>query len=650
MQAPTLHILGTAGHIDHGKTALVRALTGVDTDRLPEEKSRGITIDLGFAELDLGESCTLGVVDVPGHERFIRNMLAGASGIDIAMLVVAADDGIMPQTREHLAILQLLDLRGGVIVLTKCDLAEDAWIDLVEDDVRALVQDTFLADAPLVRTSAAKGVGIDALRDVLRELARNMPKREVSRDRFRLAVDRAFAGQGVGTIVTGTVTSGSLGVDDRIEWLPRREIVRIRSMQTHGQSVDRIQRGQRAAINLLGVHHADIRRGDELVAPGWLYPTRLLAVSLHVLHASPFAVRHRARIRLHIGTQEVMAAARLLERSTAINPGEHGWALLLLAEPAVASEGQPFVVRAESPLRTLGGGHVLVVNPPRIRRGNAEALAALRDLESGDEAARLRSAFYFADGAQLNDEECADRARLMNVEQVPELIQACVQQKQLVAMQDSGSKRVIVQAAVFAVLRKRALQVVQRLHDQSPLSSTIPIANVEQALIGIAPELRQPLIATLIKQRDLVSDASGGGSGGVARADFSPRISEQQQSMLKDVIATYRLAGYSPPDLAAIAQQLGVADRAARAVLDLAVELGELLHLGGPLYMHAAHEAAMRNVVQRAFATKAELTVADIRDALGTSRKFAVPLCEYLDRVKVTRRVGDVRQRGSAIE
>ena len=309
-------VLGTAGHIDHGKTALVRALTGVDTDRLPAEKQRGITIDLGFASLALGPY-HLALIDVPGHERFIRNMLAGASGLDLAMLVIAADDSVMPQTREHLEILRLLGLSGGLIVLTKCDLAEPSWISLVEDEIRELVRGTFLDGAAIVQTSAVTGLGIEALKSELARLCASVAVRQDS-GLFRMAIDRSFTVAGHGTVVTGTAASGSVTVGEDLEWQPAGRTVRVRGLHRHDQPVDRIGRGSRGAINLAGVHHGEIQRGQELAAPGYLQATRVLSVEIASSAEAIRPLRHRGRYRIHLGTAEVSATLALLEAN------EHG--------------------------------------------------------------------------------------------------------------------------------------------------------------------------------------------------------------------------------------------------------------------------------------------------------------------------------------
>src|SRR5689334_1399008 len=359
-------ILGTAGHIDHGKTSLVRALTGVDTDRLPEEKRRGITIDLGFAPLELDGVGTLGVVDVPGHEAFVRTMVAGATGIDLALLVVAADEGVMPQTREHLAILRLLGVRAGVVALTKADLVDDEWLALVRDDVAAAVADGPLAEAPIVAVSSLTGQGIDELRAALAAAARRVPGR-ATEDLFRMPIDRAFTIRGTGTVVTGTVWSGMLRRDATLRLFPSGDTVRVRSLQAHGHAVDRIHAGERAAIALAGVELARVGRGAVLVAGDAWRPSTVLRADVALLDdvARPVGPRHQ--LRLHLGTSEV--GARLVATGGALAPGEHRPARIVVDEPVVARTGDRFVLRGGSPLGTVGGG--IVTDPLAPQRARA---------------------------------------------------------------------------------------------------------------------------------------------------------------------------------------------------------------------------------------------------------------------------------------
>ncbi|MGH9677098.1 MAG: selenocysteine-specific translation elongation factor, partial [Candidatus Acidiferrum sp.] len=367
-------ILGTAGHIDHGKTSLVKALTGIDCDRLPEEKARGITIDIGFAQLDL-PPYHLGIVDVPGHERFIRNMLAGATGIDLALLVVAADDSVMPQTREHLEILRLLGIRHGLIALTKCDLVDDTTRDVVLLEIQDLVQDSFLAGATIIQTSARSGHGIDDLKSSLKSVCGLVTER-AGKQWFRLAIDRKFVVQGHGTVVTGSVLSGSAAIGDELEWLPRGERVRIRSLQNHDQPITEVRRGQRAALNLAGIHHEDVIRGQELATPGYLKPSKLLTVRLQCLADAKRPITHRLPVRVHIGTAEIMATVALLEGDS-VEPSGTGLAQLFMEEPALATWGQPFVLRESSASQTIGGGQVLQPVAGKIRRRQADSLNRL---------------------------------------------------------------------------------------------------------------------------------------------------------------------------------------------------------------------------------------------------------------------------------
>ncbi|MGE3806638.1 MAG: selenocysteine-specific translation elongation factor, partial [Gemmataceae bacterium] len=402
-------ILGTAGHIDHGKTALVKALTGVDCDRLPEEKARGITIDIGFAHLELGEF-VLGIVDVPGHERFIKNMLAGATGFDLCMLVVAADDSVMPQTREHLEILCLLGLSTGVIALTKSDLVDADTRQVVELEIRELVQGTFLAEAPIVHTSAHRGLGLDDLRAALTAACASVAARE-EHDWFRMPIDRVFVVQGHGTVVTGSVLNGRLRAGDEVDWLPVNQRVRVRSLQTHGAAVDEVRRGMRAAVNLAGVPHEDVIRGQELATPGILVPSRLLTLQVRCLADARQPLKHRASVRFHLGTAELLGTLMLLD-STRLEPGQWGLAQIHLEEPALAVWGQPFVIRSPGAERTLGGGKILQPTPPSIRRRHVDLIERAERLVAGSDEERTRQVAWFAGERGITASDLIRSARL----------------------------------------------------------------------------------------------------------------------------------------------------------------------------------------------------------------------------------------------
>ncbi|MBX6313725.1 MAG: selenocysteine-specific translation elongation factor, partial [Isosphaeraceae bacterium] len=635
MHAPRDLVLGTAGHIDHGKTALVRALTGVDTDRLPAEKQRGITIDLGFAALDLG-SDRLALIDVPGHERFIRNMLAGATGLDLALLVVAADDSVMPQTREHLEILRLLGLSGGLVVLTKCDLADPAWLDLVEEEVRGLIAGTFLEGAPILRTSAATGQGIDDLKAALARLCATAPGR-TDPGYFRLAIDRVFAVAGHGTVVTGTVASGEVAVGDELEWLPEGRPVRVRGLQRHDRPVERIGRGSRAAINLGGVHHAEIRRGQELATPGYLRATRVLSVEIRSSPDAPRAIRHRGRYRLHLGTAEVAATVALLEGSEC-GEGAVRLGQLFLAEPVVAVHGQPFVLREESPPATLGGGRVLYPSARRLRRRDVAALDRLRRLRSPDPAERAAAALAFQGLRPWTEADLAREAGLARGEAEATLARLS-ESGAMVELPLGPRRNVRVLAEVAAELEDRVLRALGRLHAAWPRHAAVRRAHVNAEL----PDLSSDALITALLERLKARGLIVADERTVALKGHEPKLSQAERRLKAELAAAIRAGGLSPPDAADLTAQAGPRAVVVPELLALLVDEGRLVEVGPRLYLDSDVEAALRRRVAEHLADGSPLTMAALRDLLGTTRKYAVPLGEYLDRIGLTRRVGDTR-------
>src|ERR671923_1201815 len=374
-------VMGTAGHIDHGKTQLIKTLTGIDTDRLKEEKERGITIDLGFAHLTCEDGTEVGVIDVPGHERFVRNMLAGVGGIDLVMLVIAADEGVMPQTREHLAICQLLRVKGGLVALTKADLVDEDWLELVTEDTREFLKGTFLEGKPIVPVSAKTAQGIDELKRALQELVVRVPPKQ-SEGKFRLPVDRVFTIRGFGTVVTGTLFSGMIRVEDRVQIYPKGIEAKVRGLQVHNAGVPEAVAGQRTAVNLQGIEKVELERGDVLGRPGEFLPTFMLDAVLQHLADAPRPLRHRARVRLHVGTSEIMGRVILLDRDE-LAPGEETYVQFRLEAPAIALPRDRFVIRSYSPVQTIGGGMLLDVQPAKHRRGDAGLAGHFRLLAEG---------------------------------------------------------------------------------------------------------------------------------------------------------------------------------------------------------------------------------------------------------------------------
>ncbi len=628
-------ILGTAGHIDHGKTALVKALTGIDCDRLPEEKKRGITIDIGFASLDL-PPYRLGIVDVPGHERFVKNMLAGATGIDLALLVVAADDSVMPQTREHLEILRLLGLRHGVIALTKCDLVDATTREVVELEVRELVQGSFLENAALIGTSAHTGLGIDALKTAIADACAHVEERQ-GKQWFRLAIDRAFVVQGHGTVVTGSATSGSVGVGDELEWQPRGETIRVRSLQNHDQSVQELHRGQRAAINLAGVRHEDVVRGQELATPGYLRPSRVLTVRLYCSADMKRPIKHRLPVRFHLGTSELMGTLSLLDCDS-IAPGQWGLAQIFLESDATATWGQPFVVRASSGEETLGGGQVLQPVTRKVRRRHLEITERIETLWTGDARSRALTVAWFGGFSGFT---AADLVRGANLgpDEASQMIEQLKNAGELDDLAVGTSRRLLLHKDMIHELEDRVLTALSRLHEQFPLMSTHDRQKVQSQLDYVGDDqLVHAAVDRLIAHKQLIGDLRR-----LGRADFKPKLSANLRKLKDKLIAAFREARFQPPEPASFAGAAGGNAANLNDLLEVCVAEGHLARITDDIYLHVDAEAEMRRRVTERLQTAPGLTVADIRDLLGTTRKYAVPLCEYLDRVGVTRREGDLR-------
>ena len=655
-------ILGTAGHIDHGKTSLVKALTGIDCDRLPEEKARGITIDIGFATLDLGEY-RLGIVDVPGHERFIKNMLAGATGVDLAVLVIAADDSIMPQTREHLEILKLLGLRHGVIALTKCDLVDATTLEVVELEIRELVQGSFLENAAVIRTSAHTGLGIDDLKKAILEACKNSDSRLQTADSpdaignrkseignsswFRMPIDRSFVLQGHGTIVTGSVLAGSVRVGAEVEWLPGGQIVRVRSLQNHDRPVEEVHRGMRAAINLAGVDHKDVLRGQEIATPGYLKPSRVVTVRLHCLREMKRPIKHRAPVRFHVGTSEIMGAVSLLDCDT-IEPGGWGIAQLFLEEPATTTWGQPFVIRGASATLTIGGGQVLQCVAKKIRRRHLEILERIEKLWTGDPKQRALHVAWFGSHAGFTQADLVRGANLVP-DQALQVIQQLRDDKHLVTITLQAGRQVILHAEVINELDERILGVLSAMHEEFPLMTSHDRQKVQAQLDYVGDDaLIHAEVDRLIRMKKLTGDLRR-----IARADFKPKLSANLRKLKDKVVAAFLEAGFQPPEPASFAGQAGGNAASLNDLFDVCVAEGFLVHVDAGVYLHSDIEADMRKRVAQRLASRPGATVAELRDLLGTTRKYAIPFCEYLDRIGVTRREGDLRmlaQANSAVQ
>ncbi|MGH7319532.1 MAG: selenocysteine-specific translation elongation factor [Candidatus Rokuibacteriota bacterium] len=623
-------VSGTAGHIDHGKSTLVRTLTGIDPDRLKEEKERGITIDIGFAHLDLGDGVTLGIVDVPGHERFVKNMLAGVGGIDLVMLIIAADEGIMPQTREHLAICQLLHVKSGLVVLTKTDLAEPDWLELVEEDVRGVLRGTFLDGSPIVRVSAKTGEGLEVLRRHLATLAGAVPTRGTDAT-FRLPIDRVFTIRGFGTVVTGTVGAGQVALDERVEVYPRGVQAKVRGLQTHGRAVPSAIAGQRSAVNLQGVERAAIERGDVLSLPGLLRPTFMLDATCELLQDAPAPLKPRQRVRFHIGTSEVMARVHLLDQ-TPMEPGSRGYVQLRLEAPVVALPRDRYVIRSYSPMVTIGGGELLDVGPAKARRSPA-LVTRLALLERGTPEAVVEEHLKRVgpSGARMVDL----RARTPFGPEALRAVLADLTARERALLID---REWYVPVDAAERLGEATVAALTAFHAREPLKPGMSKEELRTRLGGL-----EERVFVFLLDRWAADGAIAVEKDKVRLRSHQVRLDVHQQSLLDRLEGEFRQAGVAPPTLEEAFAKLHMIRPEEQALAQVLVDERRIVRIKEGLYFHAdaLREAEAR--VVGLLRARREITPQDVKDLLGISRKYAIPLMEYLDAQRLTVRQGDKR-------
>jgi len=625
-------ILGTAGHIDHGKTSLVRALTGTDTDRLPEEKRRGMTIELGFAELVIGRF-HFGIVDVPGHERFVRTMVAGATGMDLALIVVAGDDSVMPQTIEHVEVLRLVGIRHAVVALTKADLVDQTLLEMVADDVRDLLRRTLDIQAPIIPVSAVDGRGLDELKRHLAEVAHRLPERS-SDGPFRMAIDRVFTVQGRGTVVTGSVIQGHVHSGQTLELWPRGDTCRVRDLQTHGSDSTALHLGQRAALNLSGVDRAAITRGHELAAPGYLSPSRRIDAALDVLASAKREIKPHSRLRICIGTRELHARAVPLHRRS-IPPGQSAFVQLRAREPMVAVYGQRFIARTENGTRTIGGGIILRPQAARWLKNQADELQALNTLLTSPPAERLRQVLADCEFDTLDNLTLAARTAITPAD-LPDMVNAINADKRMVEI-GGPDRRCLPE--VFETLCAKTQRRLRKYHERNPdqpgCSADMITGWLERTT---APGLGKPLFARL---RD---DGRINVRGRfVCLPEFAPQISAQDERVYDQMVLAYKHARFQPPAVDEAAAALNADVKRLRKLIKLALAFGDLVEIDGTIFLAAEHEADLRRAVRELIQQSGAVTVANVRQRLESSRKYVVPFMEYLDRIGVTVRQGDLR-------
>ncbi len=629
-------VIGTAGHIDHGKTALIIALTGIDTDRLPEEKARGITIDLGFAYMDIDKDLRAGIVDVPGHERFVKNMLAGATGIDLVVLVIAADDGVMPQTVEHLEILELLGIKHGVLVVTKKDLVDKDWLELVKGDIKALVSKTFLRDAPMRVVSSVTGEGIPELRETLKELILSLQEEQLH-GVFRIPVDRAFTIQGFGCVVTGTVSSGEVRVGDEVEILPTKETARVRGIEVHEEKTGSAHRGQRAALNLSGVKTSEIHRGYQLSVPGYLEPVRMVDGYLNYLTTARKPLGNGERIRFHIATSEVMGRAVLLDKEV-LKPGENAFVQYRLEEPVVAERGEHYVIRSYSPCRTIGGGEVLrSTHTRKLRRLKEETLAPLRLLHEGTEKEIIEKTFLEPGRYLLSDEEIS---RLLNIflPRTREIINELTEKGILVNMKEN-SRAFSIHKQTLSATRAEILKRLEEYHRANPMKRGAEDAALRTRLPKDMPgQLISRVLADLQKEGAITSSGQK-----FAITGHRVELSEPDKKTMKSIEDSFLKDKFAPPSLEKISPKNPSERDRFRSLLNILVEEGTLIEVKPGLYFHSKVIDELKKSLEKSIRERGAITVAEFRDLVGTSRKYMVPLLEHFDSIRLTKRVGDKR-------
>ncbi|WP_069649253.1 selenocysteine-specific translation elongation factor [Caloranaerobacter ferrireducens] len=628
-------IIGTAGHIDHGKTTLIKALTGRETDRLKEEKERGISIELGFTYFDLPSGRRAGIIDVPGHEKFIKNMLAGVIGMDIVILVVAADEGVMPQTKEHLDILNLLDIKKGLVAITKADLVDEDWLSLVIDDINNQLKGTFLENSPVIPVSSTKGIGIRELIETIDKLTEEIEERDIT-ETPRLPVDRAFTISGFGTVVTGTLISGKFKEGDEVQIFPGNKTSRIRSIQVHGKNTSEAYAGQRVAINLAGIKKNEVDRGNVIAPIGSMKSTMMLDVKLHCLKDSNRTIKNRARLRLYLGTSEILTRAVLLDREE-LYPGESCYAQLRLEEETVAKRGDKFIIRFYSPMETIGGGEILDSNPPKRKRFDE---AIIKEFELKEKGKPIDIVENFVHENSREFPSITDIAKNTVIPQDKiELLVNELQEKNKVVRFSLLNDKHVIHKDYFSKLTKDVIEELNTYHKNNPLKSGMLKEELRSKLLGhIKPKLGDLVINKLSEDGiiKIIFDK-------VALKDFVPEFNDLQNEIKNQLESIYINGKYAPPKKDEAISQLKYKKEEVIQVYDAMIDQGILVKATDEIAFHKKVYDECLEKLKKFIEDNGSITLSQFRDLLGTSRKFAVALLEDFDRKKITKRIEDKR-------
>lgn len=625
-------IIGTAGHIDHGKTTLVRAITGIETDRLKEEKKRGISIELGFAHFSLPSGQKAAIVDVPGHERFIKHMLAGAFGIDMVILTIAADEGVMPQTREHIDIIELLGINKGVIAITKKDMVDEEWLLLVEEEIREYIADTILRDAPIIAVSSVTGEGIEELLQVIENLAEDVVAKSAA-GQARLPIDRVFTMPGFGTVVTGTLWSGQFHVGDIIELMPDKKEIKIRGLQVHNSKVDKAYAGQRVAVNLQGIEVSDVKRGNWLATPGFLNSSYRVDAKLRLIKTTSRVLNNWNRVRFHLGTEEALGRIVLLDREE-LKAGEEAFAQIIMEKPIVCHKGDPFVIRYYSPVSTIGGGTIIDANAPKQKRFREDVLQELAMKEEGSLYKIILHELESKPEEVLSITEIVKRTA-GNEETVQSELDKLVAEKKVV---DIG-KKVYISTYGLEVIAQKLVETLKNYHRRYPLRAGYPKEDMRSRLFMGINAKTFGLIITYFEQRGLLASKNNL----LLLTDHKPQPDENDQKLINKIMENMEKNIFSPPGIAEIREELNINEAYYQEIISYLLDREMLIKVSQDIYFSAVAIKKGKEILSYYFLNEKELNLATARDLFKTTRKYALPLVEYYDRIRFTRRVGDLR-------
>jgi selenocysteine-specific elongation factor len=624
-------IIGTAGHIDHGKTTLVRALTGVNTDRLKEEKQRGISIELGFAPFMLPSGHKAAIVDVPGHERFIRHMLAGAFGIDMVVFVIAADEGIMPQTREHLDIIELLGVKQGVVAITKKDLVDEEWLMLMEEEIKEYLAGTALKNSPMIAVSAVSGEGIKQLLEEIEKIAAQVEEKPVL-GQARLPIDRVFTIAGFGTVVTGTLWSGQIKTGESLELMPVQRPVKIRSLQVHGARVTEALAGQRVAVNLQGIEVAEIKRGYLLSTPDYLHPSYRVDTRLRLLSSSKRTLKNWNRIRFHLGTEEALGRVVLLDRDE-LQPGQESYAQIVMEKPVVCQKGDPFVIRYYSPVTTIGGGNIIDPHAPKQKRFREEVLEQLVMKEEGSLYDLILQEMEAAEATFTS----SDLARKTGHEE--EHIKEELEQLLLDEKVGDLKNGEYMSTRSLEKINDEIGNRLQEYHRQYPLRGGYPREEMRSRFFKSINTRSFNAIIKYLEDRGSINSRNNQ----LRLAGYSPEPGVKEKRAIEKIQEMMDKELFTPPSLEELEQQLELNGEDFSEIISYLLNQGLLIKLSGDIYFSTQALEEGKKILEEHFGREKELSLATARDLFNTSRRYTLPLLEHYDKTRFTRRIGDIR-------